>query len=359
MPRSRRTTILLVLHWLIAASLILAYLGLALAGTRVDASRICASGLAPLSPGFIFGYDVFEHGWPLPCLTREVNNPLDSSRWAVWRGTRTWNVRGLIVDALCFVIAVGGIMALATWKARKGRPCVLNLKECLGITLCIAIVAAHFAACMRRSAEARRFESEVEHVGGHVRYEYGGPCWLVRVHGDIYEDDPFGIDLNVLDLLDLSYVKDNNAEEFSRLLARCPRLDYVRIDGVDWEDESIVRVLIALQHCKPEGLTIEHVPLSDAAIAEIAKFPRLRMLDLAYTSIGDEQLRLLRDCRSLELLDVTRTEVSAAGVRDALAFPRLQRVIVSNALLVEHGDLDEFATSQGKTVIEGDLFLRF
>ncbi len=335
MPRSRRTTILLILHWLVAASLIVAYLGLALAGTRVD------------TPGFLIPPAVFEYGWPCVCLTRVVDYTGGAGRWAVWEGTRDWDVRGALVDALCFVVVTGGIIGYAIWKSCKGRLCRLSLMECLAATLFIAIVAAHFAACMRRSQESIRMADEIDALDGYVDLRYGGPRWLARVHGDVTDASPFGIDFYAVDYLSLPH-DPSKARDALKILTPRPKVRVLDVSYDDWDEETTRQVLRALRQCRPEVVILWYTSPPDAVIAEVAAFPTLRELYLDSEGTDDRHVAVLRNCRTLRVLDVSQTDVSPTGIRELLTFPHLREIYVDRELLKQHPELKQFATEHGK-----------
>jgi hypothetical protein len=54
--------------------------------------------------------------------------------------------------------------------------------------------------------------------------------------------------------------------------------------------------------------------LDDSAAPALASLPKLRHLDLSYTSVGDETLKDLAALPDLKMVYLTDTKVTAAGV---------------------------------------------
>jgi hypothetical protein len=85
--------------------------------------------------------------------------------------------------------------------------------------------------------------------------------------------------------------------------------------GDDEEDDSVVSV------------TLADKPATDAILAQLKSFPKLRSLDLSRTQITDAGLVHLKKLNQLQTLTLTGTKVTNAGVTDLqAALPRVRIV---------------------------------
>lgn len=118
----------------------------------------------------------------------------------------------------------------------------------------------------------------------------------------------------------------NYLAELTKARQRVPVLTrpiHVSLEGAAFGDTelSALHGLAAL-----ETLRLESTRVSNAGVATLAEFRRLREIDLADTQIGDAALTTLADLPALEHLDISYTAVTSKGVARLAKFPSLQSV---------------------------------
>ena len=76
--------------------------------------------------------------------------------------------------------------------------------------------------------------------------------------------------------------------------------------------------------CSVNGFQDKGFGIHDRALRVIAKFKKLKRLDLRSNPITDEGLRLLEGCQSLEILSLDGTQVTGTGFDSLLNLPNLK-----------------------------------
>jgi hypothetical protein len=115
----------------------------------------------------------------------------------------------------------------------------------------------------------------------------------------------------------------------------------VEVDG-DAPDFSVVR--LSFSNCHAEEVT-------DAVLARLEVFPRLRALTINSEAVSDEGLRHLRELPGLRELTLIRVPVTAEGIGTLKALPHLQRLTLFRTE-ISRVDLQELREALPGTTVE-------
>ena len=102
-------------------------------------------------------------------------------------------------------------------------------------------------------------------------------------------------------------------DEAVATLAKVPGLQILFVSLTAVSDRGIVQLAEA-ERLVMLGAT--RTRITDASLAEIAKLPRLRVLLVGFNNITDEGLRYLKDCPALEWVHVVNTQVTPEGIAE-------------------------------------------
>jgi hypothetical protein len=86
-----------------------------------------------------------------------------------------------------------------------------------------------------------------------------------------------------------------------------------------------------------EAVTLFFAPIEDAELAVLRNCPRLKRLDLDYTSISDRGLAQIAHLSSLVWLDVKQTNVTDAGMQAISHLPQLESLLLDGVSLTDSG----------------------
>jgi len=294
----------------------------------------------------------FEHGWPFLFLTRNVYlRP--ASRWAIWQGGLEWNPVGVVGNAVFLVAAIVLVTVLSIRRARQNRVWRLTIRECMAITLLIGVIAAHLGWCVRRGEQALAIGKPLEALQANVDYEYCGPTWLRRIRGGCFDSALQGLHLYSIHSVDLKNIERSDMEAACRLLGDVQHPYEVTLNFTEVNEPVLQLVLESLTRCRPEVVELEYLklegfkgkPWSAELLEPLARNPRLRILNIRGTGIGDLELPAILQCRHLQSIDVTVTKMTAQGVQQLLALPELEEISVDETAV--SAELREQAAAAG------------
>jgi hypothetical protein len=282
-------------------------------------------------------WEPFEHGWPFTFLTRTVFLP-PASRWAIWEGGKEWNPAGAIGNVAFLAVTTGVVTLLSIRRARQNRVWRLTLRECMGITLGIGVIAAHLGWCIRRGEQAIAVGERLEVLQANVDYEYCGPKWLLRIRSICGADSHFqGLPLYSLRSVDLENIERSDMEAACRLLSKVERPHEVTLTFTEVNEPVLQLVLESLTRCQPEVVDLEGLklegfmgePWTAELLEPLARNPRLRSLSFLGTGIDDQQIPAFLQCRQLRQIDLISTRVTPKGVQSLLSLPALEEISIS------------------------------
>ena len=126
----------------------------------------------------------------------------------------------------------------------------------------------------------------------------------------------------------------------------------VRVDfltGVSKCDDAKVATLLPMAD-NVAHLDLGRTIITDAALATVAKMPRLARLDLRQTKITDKGLESLTALKKLQVLNLYGTEVTDAGVQSLASIKSLKQVFLWQSKATEAGAKKLQAALPGATV---------
>ncbi|GEM_PF-848663 len=216
-----------------------------------------------------------------------------------------------------------------------------RLRSLLIAVLVLSLPLSWFAVRMDKARRQKQAVSELAKLGNvKVLYECqdrwplagvpAGPIWLRKLLGDDYYNDITYVDIS-----------NTRADDATLLhLKAFPRLRFLRLDRTLVTDEGlrqagrfkVLEDLYLPDQATTEGLGhIAGPPLrrlvvprhfTDEDLTALHRFPNLELLDLSRTTVTDAGLEHLRALRGLQDIDVSWTRVTEAG-RRSLPYARI------------------------------------
>jgi hypothetical protein len=116
--------------------------------------------------------------------------------------------------------------------------------------------------------------------------------------------------------------------------ASLPNLEDVRIDHVPVTDSGIGQ-LAGLT--KLQVLALSEVPISDAALDPLSRLPSLKHLGLERTRIGDGALLYVGRITQLRSLSLAKTRITDAGLAQVSGLHQLERLDLHNTHITDAG----------------------
>ncbi|MCC6231326.1 MAG: protein kinase [Verrucomicrobiales bacterium] len=125
-------------------------------------------------------------------------------------------------------------------------------------------------------------------------------------------------------------------EESLRVLAACPRLEDVRLEGTSITREGLQTLLRA------RGISVLNLGncahlTEDDFIEFLPQFSGLRELEVPYSAFGDEALKSVTNLRGLARLRLTGSKVTDAGLAALAPLTRLELVNVGHTSVTQEG----------------------
>ena len=279
----------------------------------------------------------WRHGWPATFLTREVQGFTAADLWGMGKGVRTFEPSMLILDA-CVVVALAVTVALAFEWRRRRRPGVMsvNLKE---FFLIAAIAAAMLGVWFQARAHHHDLRRIVESLGGPEVINYADqslPRWLwAWLPGDAFKigDNPVSINFRKL---------DNPAVS----LAELPKLTDVR--SLSFYGSGGIAIDAHADFLRKMGqlevLFLTGTDFSNAGMPHLAGLTGLRRLHLT-NSITGEGLVHLKDLTQLEELSFDfspqivwdKPQITDAGFAHLAGLKRLKTLRIYTGRLTSAG----------------------
>jgi len=148
----------------------------------------------------------------------------------------------------------------------------------------------------------------------------------------------------------VDFLYANLAEDSLRVLAGCPRLAEVRVEGTSISREGL-RTLSTAQSITTLNLG-NCARLAEADYVELLPlFRQLRELEVPYAAFGDETLRAVASLTQLTKLRLTGTKVSDSGLATLASLTRLELVNLTHTEVTPDG-VAAFETTHPRCRIE-------
>ena len=284
----------------------------------------------------------FEHGFPFTYLWRGGSLPAvgrsSAACWDIGRDVTRFDSFRLLTN---FVIgfAALAVTAIACNKGlqRKKRLVQLSAAElllCVGLVACLAGFYAHARSDYIRELrilQAMTASSSSDGEFSHdIVWNLGGPTWLRRLIGDtpfrvfdrVVSVDSVGEQLEyVVGLREVRAVRITGTVSNSqlKLLEQMPHLETLDLSFVTLDEESEIidenGVVFEPYLCLPKMPTLRGVNLHDIAFRGdgLEVIPSVEVLDLTDTDVGDGSVSALANLERLKQLLISGTKISDDG----------------------------------------------
>ena len=229
--------------------------------------------------------------------------------------------------------------------------------------LAITALAVWLGVEVNRVRRQREAVEAILAAGGTVHYDYqtdpsrsftpdaepAAPRWLRKLIGDDFFRDVVDVDLNrtrindelLIRLNDLPKIKRLNLAYTSVSDAGFERLSGLRhLRGVILGETRVTdRTLAHLAKHAPELtlLSVEGAGVTDAGLAEIARFERLQTLILFGADITDAGLRSLETLDELEMLWLSEAPITDRGLESVARLKKLKRLFLTGLQITDKG----------------------
>lgn len=232
----------------------------------------------------------------------------------------------------------------------------------------------------------RRQREAVEAIiaaGGKVHYDYemapgrsntpdaepAAPRWLRKLIGEDFFRDVVDVDLNRTQINDEWLIRLNDLPKIERLnLAYTSVSDsgFERLTGlrnlrsaIPDETRCTDRSLAHLAAASPDlrELAIGGSGVTDAGLAEIARFKRLRTLVLTGAEITDEGLRQIEALGELEMLWIAEAPITDRGLQSVARLKKLKRLFLFGSEITDEGvkRLEELDALQRLAIMQSPI----
>ncbi len=312
-------------------------------GQMVAGPDIFADG--KYGPHF-FVCEYCQHGWPWTYLRREsvaLNGPpyLRLSHWRIFEGVEWFDASCLVANAaVCLTSAFVAGFLFETWRRQRKRLLQYRIVDLLVFGGTVAMCAAFYASHRSR----HRYESKIVQtidknedqywdINERVEWQRGGPTWLRQHIADqtlSVFDRVVGIDMDggeqlehavKLSSLRAVCIKGAVSNRELAMLEQLPNLEaldmcYARLkdQGSDVHDDHVAGRSFRLPSLPGlRGLNLYGTPFDGAGLENI---PSIEVLDLSRTDVSDESIPALLTLTRLKKLSLYGTAMTQSGIRE-------------------------------------------